>query len=233
MNDSRQPIEQKEIDRLVDGELSETERRELLLRFDARGDSWRRLALAFIEIQVWGLEFKAMRSAAATAIERVPQSNQRRWSLGKSLLLVATILLALGLGFGLGWAWPTATHATIVDHKGQPNIEIPLKGEDRIGQQREIPAPPVETVKFILDDRPANDVGQIDLPLVDVVDLDPNWLQQQQPVVPRHIRQILERIGHQVDVRRSFYQLRLHDGREIVVPVDDVEVKLVGHQAFQ
>ena len=70
MNDSRQPIEQKEIDRLVDGELSETERRELLLRFDARGDSWRRLALAFIEIQVWGLEFKAMRSAAATAIPR-------------------------------------------------------------------------------------------------------------------------------------------------------------------
>src|SRR3990172_4689745 len=43
-------------DRLVDGELSPGERRELLASLDGRPDGWRRCALAFLEAQAWGNE---------------------------------------------------------------------------------------------------------------------------------------------------------------------------------
>ena len=40
-------------DRLVDGELSAAERRELLASLDGRPTGWRRCALAFLEAQTW------------------------------------------------------------------------------------------------------------------------------------------------------------------------------------
>src|ERR1700759_5013413 len=43
-------------DRLVDGELSTSERRSLLESLDARPDGWRRCALAFLEAQAWRQE---------------------------------------------------------------------------------------------------------------------------------------------------------------------------------
>jgi len=41
-------------DRLVDGELPEPERREVLLTLDRQPDGWRQCALAFLEAQTWG-----------------------------------------------------------------------------------------------------------------------------------------------------------------------------------
>ena len=42
------------LDRLVDGELAETERRKLLLSLDHQPSGWRQCALAFLEAQSWG-----------------------------------------------------------------------------------------------------------------------------------------------------------------------------------
>ncbi len=58
------------LDRLVDGELSEFQRRQLLASMDQRPEGWRRCALAFLEAQSWGSEFKllsanSVRTAAA------------------------------------------------------------------------------------------------------------------------------------------------------------------------
>ena len=57
MNDvshSERVFDPRIFDRLVDGELSEAERRELLQMLDRRPDGWRRCALAFLEQQTWG-----------------------------------------------------------------------------------------------------------------------------------------------------------------------------------
>src|SRR5438876_11522290 len=51
------------LDRLVDGELPERERRELLLRIEKEPDGWRRCALAFLEAQIWR---QALATAAGT-----------------------------------------------------------------------------------------------------------------------------------------------------------------------
>jgi len=49
---SHSPIDDIMFDRLVDGEMNEAERRELLLSLDADPDGWRRLSIAFLEAQM-------------------------------------------------------------------------------------------------------------------------------------------------------------------------------------
>ncbi len=47
------PIDDQAIDLLVDGELGEEQRRELLAELDVKPGGWRRCALAFLEDQCW------------------------------------------------------------------------------------------------------------------------------------------------------------------------------------
>ena len=47
---------EQQVDLLVDGELSEADRRALLLQLEHEPDGWRRCALAFLEAQCWKTE---------------------------------------------------------------------------------------------------------------------------------------------------------------------------------
>ncbi|MBL9084418.1 MAG: hypothetical protein JNK76_21635, partial [Planctomycetales bacterium] len=100
------PEDQRQLDRLVDGEVSETERRELLLRLEHSSDGWRRCALAFLEAQAWRGEAKALVSEPATPLRTPavsPASTYRggsnSWNGMKLWLPLATaagFLLAVG-----------------------------------------------------------------------------------------------------------------------------------------
>ena len=52
----------RQIDRLVDGELSGDEYREVLMLVDEEEDGWRRCATAFLEAQAFGQEFQSVRA---------------------------------------------------------------------------------------------------------------------------------------------------------------------------
>lgn len=49
----REPVDPTLLDRLVDGELPEPQRRDLLSTLDGRPEGWRQCALAFLEAQSW------------------------------------------------------------------------------------------------------------------------------------------------------------------------------------
>jgi len=52
--------DQQLLDRLIDGELTPEARRDLLLRLERESGGWRRCALAFLEAQSWGQDFRAL-----------------------------------------------------------------------------------------------------------------------------------------------------------------------------
>ncbi len=115
-------------DRLVDGALSEAQRRELLAGLDSRPDGWRQCALAFLEAQSWGDELGRMvrdpsgarepsRAAAIGAVRptRVEPTGKpiprfRRWQ--RPLMMAASFLVTFSLGMGLQQWWPNSGDST-------------------------------------------------------------------------------------------------------------------------
>ena len=106
---------QLQIDRMVDGELSANEQRELLMMCDSE-DRWRELALAYVESQVFAKELNDFGQTTIVAsepnvtpvtpapirpdLQHRTESPERGWSV---MSLAAVILLSLGFGYGMGW----------------------------------------------------------------------------------------------------------------------------------
>src|SRR5688500_14578872 len=89
------------IDRLVDGELTDPERRELLLKLENQSDGWRRCALAFLEAQTWGNEFRSLIAAPVAETVVTPVSRPVSWlsgPWGSALAVAASFLVAFTLG---------------------------------------------------------------------------------------------------------------------------------------
>src|SRR5690349_16591155 len=94
------PEDSQLLDRLVDGELNDAERRDLLLRLERTPDGWRRCALAFLEGQAWRSESKAMVHGPDVAVRPAPaHSIPRSWKGGlpwSTFALAACLLIVLG-----------------------------------------------------------------------------------------------------------------------------------------
>ena len=102
------PDDDQLFDLLVDDELGEAERRELLARLDHVPDGWRRCALTFLEAQCWKKELGAMAREPAQVVRPAPPALDKkrpafRW--GTALAMAASFLVALGLGSVLRDAW--------------------------------------------------------------------------------------------------------------------------------
>src|SRR4029079_10623055 len=83
-------------DRLVDGEMTASERRQLLESLDSRPEGWRRCALAFLEAQSWredlGQVACGVRSETNKSTSPPPsiqRSSKPGWATGARWLAVA------------------------------------------------------------------------------------------------------------------------------------------------
>ncbi|HQU44658.1 MAG TPA: hypothetical protein PK867_17705, partial [Pirellulales bacterium] len=73
----------------------------------------------------------------------------------------------------------------------------------------------------------------IQVPVAAGDELDGGWVLTQPSAMPDDVRRALERLGHRVEQQRRLVPYRLGDGRRVVVPVDQVEVRPVDHQSYQ
>jgi len=244
--------EQQQIDLLVDGELGEVDRRLLLASFDARPGAWRRCALAFLEAQTWRIEAHAhgrgavdSRSAGrlitatssqgrAGAVVQ-PVVTQRWWTTGSgvSLAMAACFLVA----FSLAWMIRSQGFAGVEDASvvGPAIAAVAAADSPRvpgIASDAAAFADRWDTVTLVMDGGP-NDQREISYPVIEGAGGDDRWLDAPEPVVSRELRDALERLGHHVDERRQFVPVDLQDGRQLIVPVDEVEFTPVSARAYQ
>jgi hypothetical protein len=122
-------IDDMHFDRLVDDELGEEERRELLGRLDDEPGGWRRCALAFLEAQCWRQalgEVSNLRSCLSTVLQPTatrasetpalqdqtpalhPETTRRMVWLGRLKVLsamAASFLAAMWIGTAAHHAW--------------------------------------------------------------------------------------------------------------------------------
>jgi hypothetical protein len=209
-------------DRLVDGELSAAERRELLTSLDGRPTGWRRCALAFLEAQTWQGEFgrlirEPVERSEATS-ESVNQRSAVRLFAGRPITswfaLAASVMLAFTLGLALRnfylphpFAAPNPFNTqspsgpALAGVVGNPADALTLLGADEAGKPR-----------------------QLRVPLVDAAAVDRQMGLRFQSGVPAAVREQLEHRGFQVVSQGRYAPLTLGDGRRLMVPVEDTKI---------
>ena len=235
MNESSESTWQSNVERmdlLVDGELNDQERRDLLARLEDTPGGWRRCALAFLESQDWRRELKVVaREPALSGPVSAPSSRRgvaSRFSWSTSLAMAASFLLA----FALGSAWRGLEPAGLTG----PGAKDLAGQSTRMEQPTESSLPPneqgsqdgFETLTLAVTG--PSGVEHIQAPVVAVDRYDPSWFEGQPSRFPAEMIQKLRRAGHRVEQYRELVPVDLDDGRKLVLPVDQVEVRFVDYQ---
>lgn len=224
MNEARDPansmktFSDADFDRLVDGELSPPEYRQLLASLDDRPDGWKRLGCAFLEGQAWRQDLAPARSAAPAPV--VPR---QQWWMRPSpqwLALAASLMLVFALGTQIDRAWNAASPppGSSLVQSNQAGI-IPLSGA-------KVPAmSPSALSNLSVVVNHANGAAESTyLPVFDGQNIDPQQVWKFSDSVPEDVIKNLEASGKQMVSQRHLVPVHLEDGRTIVVPVEHIQV---------
>jgi len=244
-------------DRLVDDELSEEERRELLGQLDDEPGGWRRCALAFLEAQCWRETLgempdlrdslsAALRPAEENAGETpalhvdVPQRSPWLGQLKMLSAMAASFLVAMWLGTMAHRAWVghprvsagTDTSGEIANiAKGLRPLVTPNQPDSGLASaplRSGVGPSPWHIVTVSAPSDGQHPRASIDVPAIERNTIDEQWVQSVPPAIPDNVLQALARTGHQIEQQREFVPVPLKDGRQLVVPVDRVNVHYVG-----
>jgi hypothetical protein len=225
---------ESELDRLVDGELTDEGRRELLAVLEARPDGWRRCALAFLEAQAWRSEMGAwvaggrggQRAAATVApsperVRAVPSG----WSVYGILAAAAAVLAAFGLGRFLD--------QPPQERLGPPQVAMQSPSEPPAIAE---PAPPRggDFVTLVVNDHHGKP-QRVEIPLVEGQRLGNQFAQEPAWSEAPELARRLDRQGLGVEVRRRYAPLFFEQEDRLipmVVPVDDAVVRPVSRPLY-
>lgn len=226
-------ITELDIQRCIDGELSDEERSQLLLRLENSDRGWRDLAIAFVENQVvsqaCGLAVQptqVRKTVSSVAVLAAPSPKRRRFAPPAWSVTVAAGVVGVGLGLLAGMR--SASEATFV--AASPDF-AEARSEDEGGRRDNLEhgldgAVPQPVMNMEFADA-SGDATHWTLPVYDVQEVGQDYWQAGD-VLPEEIRRDLSRLGYRLDQERQFYSIPLDDGREIAVPVDTVQVRYTG-----
>ncbi|APW61975.1 hypothetical protein [Paludisphaera borealis] len=215
------------IDRIVDGGLSPAQLRDALHRLDAEPDGWKRCALAFLEAQTWGDVLREpSRPQTSLKIGPAPTARSKRV---RTTLAAAAALVAFGMGWLTGGRdeRPIVPAPTLVAHD-EP-VETVAKA-DEPEAARPDPPPAIREVARLRFATGSADAPTADVPILAGPGLDSQWLMNQPMPVSDRERAALERQGYALDQERELVAMPLADGRQVVVPVDQVRLRYVGSE---
>lgn len=255
---SRNPMDEPMIDKLVDGELDELQRCELLTSFDTRPDGWRRCALAFLEAQSWrqGLASfvteTAEQPAAATRPQPPPARAVRsaRRKLGGQVVTAMAMAASFLLALWLSWATQDAFRLNRAQAPSPEQVAKALPTPTQVGavasapitdtaqsevsptsglQQRAVsPGIPWQIVTLSANGPNGDPVGAIQIPACERELVDSHWLDSLPSALPPEVQESLERSGYRVRRHRELLPIDMQNGHRLVVPVEEVEVRYVG-----
>lgn len=226
------------LDMLVDGELSEPQRRELLRGLDQTPDGWRRCALAFLEAQCWKKELGGM-AGEARSVAEPPRPSRRsrrswaRWSRG--LVLAASLLIAVGAGVLLRevWSRPAPGGGQFAAGRSEPapkEAASPARSVLAGGGPQSTAPWEMVTLTSAGGGPPAG--PPLRLPAQPRDRVDDEWLRSLPSAIPPEVLRALENTGHEVRQSRQVLRLPMPDGRRLVVPLDQVEMEYRGRPAY-
>ncbi len=253
-------ITDQELDRLVDGELDEQAYRDVLRKLEMEPDGWRRCALAFLERQAWERELSGWTrqemSTPPRAVELhasplvVPSVNPIDKTTGRRHVPAWMQWMAAAVvGFLVTQvSWP----GRVDDDRVSSRSEVASDGEAnrsrRPAERPTAPKPPIaknEAIRsprtpeapetqwtVILQDGYQTDAGDWAMPVYNSSDGRGRASLQRGSNLPESLEAELRRAGHVVRRQRAYTPVELHDGRQLVIPWEQVEIVPVSHQGL-
>ncbi len=228
-------------DLLADGELSECKRRELLAGLDDEPGGWRSCALAFLESQSWKQEFGAVAKEPAqeTAARRPMRRRRLSGPAGTLLAMAASFLVALLLASEFQGTWRAGSPAgrrpidAFVRTPGPADPdskEAPRQGPQEIPPQQ--PATPSDKVWWVEFPGPEGGGETIRVPAVELPQIDRGWAESLPAPMSPEVLEQFRQAGMQIEQRRGLLPLRMRDGRWLVVPRNEVDIRYVGNPMY-
>ncbi|MGD9720033.1 MAG: hypothetical protein AB7O59_02320 [Pirellulales bacterium] len=242
------------LDRLVDGELSQADRRDLLAALDDEPGAWRRCALAFLESQAWRWQLGRMaaeplvaHTAHAGSAAAGPSSRARsaaRWTW--TLAMAAGLFLAFGLGTRFSTSAPSIANVQPAPQPASASPTALVSGATATGPEDNSPvgadpeptvaaakagkSSPWQTLTLAQADESGNvdpnskfEVRVRDSADGEKIDLE-KMLAGETSTLPAALVDQLEQEGWKVTRQRRLLPVALSDGRQMVVPVEQVDV---------
>lgn len=213
--------DERGIDLLVDGELDEAQRRELLLRLENTPGAWRRCALAFLEAQAWQEGSQAWVTEPKQASDPpvvAPLVRSSFWQTTWGNLLA--VAASFGVAFALGTWYRSNDGGTVnvvVDGAGLQTV--PDQGARLAGDPS---ATPNNYVTLVVDGVADGESNQVRLPVRDWSHVQE--IAQQPAAIPESLVEQIEQSGHAVRQQRQLVPVDLQDGRRMIVPMDEVRI---------
>ena len=244
MNSHHEFDDNRQLDRLVDGELSGDEYREFLATLDKEPDGWRRCAMAFLEDQAWGQEFGELRGEALSSRQEVSSKNVghsvSNWSARQLVALTLAMAASFAVAFASGVWWhggdssnPDAA-APMVVQQHSDSREIALDEErPRLAKDESTPGSvPTEYLTFVVD-RGNGQTERFELPVYNANDSVARQLLQNMPSMPADVERAIRDAGYRVKSQRHWAPVTLRDGRRAFFPVDQIDITPVSGDVYQ
>ncbi len=236
------PVDDRTLDRLVDGELSRKEYDAVLRSLDQAPGQWRRCALAFLEAQAWQRELGNLRREAAIAIPppaavpRPQPAASNRWSL--LLAVAASFLVAFGLGLVIrpfAPATPSGGGEQLAEQTVPP--DAPIGDAPRPSAPVPAVAPPGrsprENVTVVMDGGDGSGSHEVPVPVYDWSPQNERMLSPTPTNIPSEVRRVLQAMGCELRLKRQLIHIETSDGSPAVIPVEQVEIVPAGRRAYQ
>lgn len=238
--------------RLIDGEISHSERADLLNGLDKAPGQWKVLALELLEELVWIQQLpksaqtnsgqdsfptsqqttlQTTRSNADYARRSLDNASPTSWGARQfsALATAATLLVALGWFAG---RHPSFNQLQPTPEPGQytaakPHLTQLTADQENATQRWASNALPLSRSSMRMqmqgEDRFAHEI-----PLLDAKEFDPKLVLANEALEFAKLNQHLKRKGYQLDVQPQYISGNLDDGRKILVPVHNVSLKPYG-----
>lgn len=224
-------LDERTLQRCLDGELSEDEQHALLRQLDRSPDGWRMVALAFFEHQLWtqaGRDY-IYEPPAPVVVPVDPEPETRRdHSWIRHTMLAACTLMAVGLGYlgGTQRFWPGGSSPGISPSMALAPEPLPSEELPVVTKPAPIPSARRRTVPFThVRVMPSGENSQpITLPVYDVEDMD-RLAPIAQPQLSAEVLQNLRDRGIQVEQESHYYPVPNSHNRKLVVPVNTIQFR--------
>jgi len=216
-NRSNTQVHDHEIDRLVDGELSDLQYRELLSRMDEVSGSWRRCSLAFLESQALHRELSGnLLISNVAAVEKTnpieASTSPRARGIGSRVLaLAASVIVAFSLGwFGNSFSVDQTENVPPTNIVANPSVTAPAEPERA----------PAQFVYVNQWDGPSGTRVPVPIDMHTAFNPEKPW--DDSWGIPNSQINQLRQEGYEVEARNEYIPVSLETGENVIIPIQEV-----------